>query len=104
MIELSMADVEVAINKGFEKWLPRIIEECAKNNALSQAQCEAYHIFKERENVKCFFTTKDDLEQHIQMHKTNEVKSDKRQGMIVKILTSSVIIQAVWNLLQWKHR
>lgn len=103
MSDLTISDVTVAINDAFEKWTPRIIEECTKNNQLFQAQCDAHRIFKDKENVKDFYNTKDDLEQHMEMHKTNEIKAEKRQGFIIKILTSSVVIQSIWSLFQWKQ-
>ena len=104
MSDLTISDVSVAINEAFEKWAPKIIDECTKNNQLFQAQCDAHRIFKDKENVKDFYNTKDDLEQHIEKHKTNEIKADKRQGIIVKVLTSSVIMQAVYTFFQWKHK
>lgn len=103
MSDITKADIAVAINEAFEKWTPKIIDECTKNNQLFQAQCDAHRIFNDKENVKDFYNTKDDLEQHIEMHKTNEVKAEKRQGIIIKILTSSVIIQSVWSMFQWKQ-
>ena len=102
MSDLTKSDVTVAINEAFEKWTPKIIEECTKNNQLFQAQCDAHRIFKDKENVKDFYNTKDDLDQHIDMHKTNEIKTEKRQGFIVKILTSSVVIQSIWSIFQAK--
>ena len=104
MSDFTISDVKVVINEAFKEWTPKIIEECTKNNQLFQAQCDAHRIFKDKENIKDFYNTKDDLSQHIEKHKSNEIKSEKRQGIIVKVLTSSVIIQAVWNLLQWKHQ
>ena len=102
MSDITISDVEVAINKAFERWTPRIIEECTKNNQLFQANCDAHRIFKDKENVKDFYNTKDDLGQHIEMHKINEIKSEKRQGFIIKILTSSVVIQSIWSIFQAK--
>lgn len=102
MSDLTKSDVTVAINEAFEKWTPKIIEECTKNNQLFQAQCDAHRIFKDKENIKDFYNTKDDLDQHIDMHKTNEIKTEKRQGFIVKILTSSVVIQSIWSIFQAK--
>lgn len=108
MSDITLSDVEVIINKAleskFEKWTPKIIEECTRNNELFQARCKANQIFQDKENVKNFYTTRDDLNQHIDMHKTNEIKVEKRQGFIIKILTSSVIAQVVYNLFQWKHK
>ena len=104
MTELSKSDVEVAINAAFEKWTPKIIEECSRNNLLFQAQCNAHRIFKEKENVKDFYNTKGNLEQHIEKHKTNENKAENRQRTIIKILTSSVVFQAIWNFFQWRHQ
>lgn len=103
MNELTLSDVEVAINKAFERWTPRIIEECTRNNQLFQAQCDAHRVFSDKENIRIFFNTKGDLDKHIDMHETNEVKTEKRQRIIVKVLTSSLVLQAIWNLLQWKH-
>lgn len=104
MSDLTISDVAVAINEAFEKWTPKIIEECTKNNQLFQANCDAHRIFKDKENVKDFYNNRDDLNQHIETHKANEIKSEKKKGMIIKILTSSVIIQAIYNLIQWKQK
>lgn len=104
MSDFTLSDVKVVINEAFKDWTPKIIEECTKNNQLFQAECDAHRIFKDKENVKNFYNTKDDLEQHIDMHKTNEIKTDNRQRTIIKILTSSVVIQSIWNLFQWKHQ
>ncbi len=103
MSDITLADVEVTINKAFERWTPKIIDECTKNNQLFQAQCDAHRIFNDKENVKDFYNTKDDLNQHIEMHKTNENQAEKRQSAIIKVLTSSVVIQAVWSVFQWKN-
>ena len=103
MSDLTISDVEVAINNAFEKWTPKIIEECTKNNQLFQAQCDAHLIFKDKENVKDFYNTKDDFDHHVEMHKANEVKAEKRQNAIIKVLTSSVVIQTIWSVFQWKN-
>lgn len=103
MVEMTINDIKQAMKDEFRVMTTEIIAACEKNNQLFQAKCKANQIFCEPENVKGLFASQEDIRHHLETHKEKEVASEKRQGLLVKLLTSSVIAQAILNFFQWKN-
>ena len=78
MTQEELAIIENTINKAFKEHIPLIVKACSEKDDLMQAKCKAYNIFSDKENVKDFYNVKDDLDNHIEKHKDNEVKVGKR--------------------------
>ena len=102
MTQDELATIENIINHAFKENIPLIVKACSEKDELMQAKCKAYNIFVDKENVKDFYNVKDDLYNHIEKHKDNEVKVGKRNIILVAILTSSVVIQSIWKFLVGK--
>lgn len=91
---ITKSEVEVLINAAFERYIPRIAEECKRNDELSKAQCQAHQIFCDNDNVKCFFALQHRVNAHIDAHK----KRDAFTRWIITILSSGVVYQFVRDL------
>lgn len=88
---VTKAEVEVLINSAFERYIPRIAEECKRNDELSKAQCQAHQIFCDNDNVKCFFALQHQVNAHIDAHK----KRDVFTRWLLSLLCSGVVYQFV---------
>ena len=51
LIEHFKMVTEIAVNKSFEKHIPKIIEECSRRDEASKQLCHAYNLFRRDSDV-----------------------------------------------------
>lgn len=88
---VTKTDVELLIRDAFEKYIPRIAEECQRKDELLKAQCQAHQVFGGGDNVKDFFAIVNTVNNHLEIHKRRDVLTRWILGFLFSGLTYQVL-------------
>ena len=88
---ITKADVEILIRDAFEKYIPRIAEECQRKDELLRAQCQAHQVFGGGDHVKEFFETVNKVDNHLELHKRRDAQLRWILGVLFSGLTYQVL-------------
>lgn len=87
------AEIELMITKKVGEIADKIADKCLERIKNAQCDCEAYRIFRDKENVKMFFDLGDRIDRHIDVHeKEDDIKKItidkfyKRMTLIVSVI------------------
>lgn len=77
--KLSSAEIELLITKYFNSAAEKIADRCIEIITSSQRDCEAYRLFRDKDNVVRFYETERKLNDHIGIHKKKEAEDEKKK-------------------------
>lgn len=66
------AEIELMIINKVSEIADKIADKCLERIKNAQCDCEAYRIFREKDNVKRFFDLGDRIDRHVEMHKNED--------------------------------
>ncbi len=98
MSEITIADVELKMGNMLEQWTEKVADRCVEKIKNAQHDCEAFRIFRDKENVKDFYKTKEMLQTHIEIHKKKESTVKWLIGLLVSVFLGLIgLIIKLWK-------
>lgn len=87
-MEITEAEIQLKVNESIDRASDKIADKCVERIKNAQHDCEAFRIFRDKENVKRFYNTADELDDHIEMHKKKEVWFKWITGILIVVFCS----------------
>ena len=77
-VAISFAEIELLVNKFVESSSDKIADKCVERIKHAQHDCEAFRIFRDKDNINKFYNTEKKIDDHVAQHKKRESDEEVR--------------------------
>ena len=75
--QISESEIQLLVNEYIDKASDKIADKCVDRIKNAQHDCEAFRIFRDKENVVRFYNTEKKIDDHIVVHKKKEEEDER---------------------------
>ena len=75
--QISEAEIQLLVNKYIDKASDKIADKCVDRIKNAQHDCEAFRIFRDKDNILRFYNTEKKIDDHIVQHKEREETEER---------------------------
>lgn len=75
--QISESEIQLLVNEYIDKASDKIADKCVDRIKNAQHDCEAFRIFRDKENIVRFYNTEKKIDDHIIQHKNREATEER---------------------------
>lgn len=75
--QISVSEIQLLVNESIDNTSDKIANKCVDRIKSEQHDCEAFRIFRDKENVVRFYNTEKKIDDHIIQHKHREETEER---------------------------